>query len=145
MKDQEQEAQRKRDQEAQRKRDFFNNNQQLKNALTAEPSEAYSSYLSHWKYLCPLNIGTIVSKSEVAMKSVDVDGIEFKRVDHGGYISIGFHKKGTNQPHGVCRRVHKGYGIYEGMFLDGSLNGYGRMVYDYGNLTGMWKNDVFQK
>ena len=112
--------------------------------MTAEPSEAHSYSLSTWKSLGPLNIGTIVSKSEVAMKSVDVDGIEFKRVDHGNWISIGFHKKGTNQPHGVCREVQKGWGILEGMFLDGELNGYGRRVWLGNNYTGMFKNGLIQ-
>ena len=78
------------------------------------------------------------------MKSVDVDGIEFKRVDDGVYITIGFHKKGTNQPHGVCRQVYKDGGIWEGMFLDGYLNGYGRRVHWIGIDTGMWKNGSFQ-
>ena len=60
-----------------------------------------------------------------------------------GYITSGFHKNLTNDPHGICRKVEKEGQITDGMFLNGKLNGYGRVVGLSFYYTGMWKDDVY--
>ena len=61
--------------------------------------------------------------------------LEVKDIEYDGYKVEGFFKAGTNVPHGVGMQMiyddyHK---IYEGMFVDGLWNGYGRLIYEDGH------------
>ena len=46
-------------------------------------------------------------------------------------------------PHGIGRCItNDGTSLYEGQFIDGKMNGYGRYIYDWGGyFEGVWQND----
>ena len=61
------------------------------------------------------------------------------------YFDIGMIDRATFMKQGICRRMKAGSGIWEGMYQNDQLNGFGRCVYDDGQAimyySGMWEND----
>lgn len=54
--------------------------------------------------------------------------------------------RATFQKQGICRRIKAGGSLWEGMFLNDKLNGFGRYVDGKGEIVyylGMWKEDQF--
>ena len=68
------------------------------------------------------------------------NNVYYKEKYFHDYIMSGFFKTGTDIPHGICRKVVKNREIYEGLFVNGKLNGYSRCIYNDGRVykLGQW-------
>ena len=68
-------------------------------------SEASKHSLIKWKEQGPLSISEIVSKSKMKIKDLDSDDIEIKKVDCDNEYHNGMFKKGTEEEHGIVRKI----------------------------------------
>ena len=67
--------------------------------------------------------------------------LEFKTAVDGYNVKSGIFKKGTNLLTGIGRKEGKISGhLWEGLWLDDQLNGFGRQVWSAGYYIGLWKN-----
>jgi hypothetical protein len=57
--------------------------------------------------------------------------MELKDMSFDGYQVEGMFKNGTNVPHGIGKQIVFDHSdrIYEGMFIEGQWNGYGRLLW----------------
>lgn len=110
----------------------------------------YLEKLKHkqsWESVGPVSIEQIVTKTRasVLFDPTEFD-LEVKDVEFDGYRIEGFFKAGTNIPHGIgMQMIFDGYHkLYEGMFVDGLWNGFGRLLYEDGHFyIGEFKNGYY--
>lgn len=98
----------------------------------------YMQYDSHkrlWNRLGPMTIVDIVNKTPVDLLFDPYkEKLELKTVRFDGYRVEGLFKAGTKVPHGIGKQMIYDHTdrLYEGMFIEGQWNGFGRLLWQDG-------------